>query len=216
MSQLLTPDTFEFFALYLLSGYVVIIVRSKFVAGLRPKAAELVIEAIVFSLIVQLAALALSHLLMWTGAKAWIIENIVTAQTAIGLFFYVKVLVLPTLLGTFIGVNLNAGWKNAIFRRLYLPVIHPVETGHDFAFGNGREPCFVLITFQDGTLVGGYFGENSLAASNSAKSDIYLERVYSMNDDGQWIEPTPGRSSLMSLSNFRSIEFLDNLETQNG
>ncbi|MGC1496445.1 MAG: DUF6338 family protein [Sulfitobacter sp.] len=209
MASLLTPETFEFFALYLLSGYVVIIVRSKFVAGLRPKPAELVIEAVVFSLIIQLAALLISTISKWTGLTTIITPTVLTKTTAASLFFYVKVLLLPTLLGLIIGSSLTAGWKNAFLRRLYLPVTHPVETGHDFAFGNSREPCFILVTYNDSTTVGGFFGENSLAASNFEKSDLYLERVYRINTDGVWSEPTPGRSGLISLSNVRSIEFLD-------
>ena len=150
----------------------------------------------------------------WVDLTSYITKYLFAQETAAAIYFYVKVLIIPTSLGVMIGWSLNSGWKNAFLRRLYLPATHPVETGHDFAFGNYRESCFVLATYQDSTLIGGYFGENSLAASNSEKSDLYLERVYAIDRNGKWTEPMPARSGLISLSNVRSIEFLDAEETK--
>jgi len=76
-TQLLAPDTFEFFARYLLAGYVVIIVRARWVAGLRPKTAEQIVEAVLFSLIVQAVAGACGRSTTWpptaglSGRSCW-------------------------------------------------------------------------------------------------------------------------------------------------
>ncbi|MEQ8896566.1 MAG: DUF6338 family protein [Roseovarius sp.] len=215
MSQLLSPDTFDFFASYLLAGYVVIIVRSRFVAGLRPKPSELLVEAILFSLVNQLLASMLVEASLLLGLTDWLDSAGFLPSSESRVYFFAKVLILPTILGVLLGYNLTAGWKNALLRRLSLPVIHPVQKGHDFAFGNDREPAFVIVTYFDGTTVGGYFGENSLAASDTNRSDLYLERLYSLGDEGVWEEPKPSRSGLINLQNVRSIEFLDNEGDQN-
>ena len=44
MQQLFTPESFEFFARYLLSGFIIILVRSKFVIANQPKPMEVFIE----------------------------------------------------------------------------------------------------------------------------------------------------------------------------
>ena len=65
------------------------------------------------------------------------------------------------------------------------------------------------MAYEDGTTVVGWFGENSLAATVTERSDLFLERLYFIAEDGSWTEPTPPRSGLVSLRNVRSIEFLD-------
>lgn len=215
-ADLLSPETFEFFATYLLAGYVVIIVRSRFVLGLRPKPAEIVIEAIIFSLVNELIASGLLEVSNWTGLTGAITERGWVAPGESRGFFFAKILVLPTLLGAVLGYNLTAGWKNALLRRLSLPIIHPVQKGHDFAFGSNRQPGFVIITYFDGTTVLGFFGEQSLASSDPERSDLYLERLYRSDDDGSWSQPDPPRSGLINLENVRSVEFLDPEGSHNG
>jgi len=213
MAQLLSPDTFEFFATYLLAGYVVIIVRSRFILGVRPKPAELVIEAIVFSLVNQMLATLIADLSNVTGLSTWLDAILGLPDSDSRLFFFLKVLVLPALLGMVLGYNLSAGWKNALLRRLSMPVTHPVRKGYDFAFGNERDTGLVEITYDDGTKIAGLFGEHSLAASDEDRSDLYLEQLYII-DNGNWKETKPPRSVWLSLRDVRSIEFLQAPEEQ--
>jgi len=201
MAALLTPETFEFFARYLVAGYIVIFVRSAFVAGLRPKPAELLIEAVVLSLLVQLFTTALSWLI------AALTPSLIDGATP-ELGFAVRILVVPACFGALLGVFLRSNWRNGVLRRLSLPVVHPVRKAHDFAFGNNRAPGLVEITYNDGTKIGGWFGVNSLAATDDARSDLYLERAYVISDEGTWTEPSQPRAVLLSLKDVRSIEFL--------
>lgn len=207
--QAVSAQTFELIATYLLAGYVVIITRSRFIIGVRPKPSELAIEAIIFSLVNQLLATLIADLSAYVGLSGLLDRSDVLPDSDSRLFFFLKVLALPALLGLLLGYNLSAGWKNALLRRLSMPVIHPVQKGYDFAFGNERPPGFVIVTYFDGTTVLGYFGADSLAASDPERSDIYLERLYIQNDKGDWEEPTPARSGVISLRDVRSIEFLD-------
>lgn len=212
---MLSPETFDFFATYLLAGYVVIIVRSRFILGLRPKPTELIVEAVIFSLVNQLAASAIAELSVYFGVNQFLNTVGVLPSYDSRVYFFAKILVLPTLIGSALGYNLTAGWKNALLRRLSLPVIHPVQRGHDYAFGNNREPGFVIVTYFDETTVAGYFGENSLAASDAQRSDLYLERLYLIDEVYEWQQPSPPRSGLISLQNVRSIEFLESERSRN-
>lgn len=208
MTQLLSPDTFEFFAKYLLAGYIVIIVRSRFVAGLSPKPMELLFEAVIFSLIVQVAVsfiVAVVTLVGWDIAGSAFMQG---SKGGLGAQFFLSVLFIPALLGYFLGRNLRAGWKNALLRRLSLPVTHPSQTGYDFWFGNEPDPCIMIVSYFDGTTIAGYFGPNSLAASNSEPRDILLEYIYTVDENGELAEPKIKRTALISLTSVRSIEFL--------
>ena len=211
MAQLLSPETFEFFATYLLAGYVVIIVRSRFILGVRPKPTELAIEAVIFSLVNQLLATLIADVSTVTGVSSWLDATVGLPGSDSKLFFFLKVLVLPSFLGMVLGYNLSAGWKNALLRRLSMPVTHPVRKGYDYAFGNERDAGLVEITYDDGTKIGELFGERSLAASDEDRSDLYLEKLYII-ENGNWEETKPPRSVWLSLRNVRSIEFLEDPE----
>lgn len=99
--------------------------------------------------------------------------------------------------------------------RIVSPNFHPTERAYDYAFTVGRGPSFVIVTYRDGTQVYGYFGPRSLAGSDEARSDIFLERLYTLSEDGQWIEASPPRSAILMLADLRSIEFIarENSET---
>lgn len=214
VASLLTPETFEFFARYLLAGYVVIFVRSAFVLGLRPKPTELLIEAVIFSLLAQLLLFGIeaAHSSLISTAFSQHFPLWVIAPSDV-LKLAVRVLIVPAAFGTTLGLFLQSNWRNGILRRLSLPVVHPVRRAHDFAFGSNRAPGLVEITFEDGTKIAGWFGESSLASTDQARSDLYLERAYLIDDAGDWKEPAQPRGILVNLTAVRSVEFLLPKET---
>lgn len=203
VTELFTPDNFDFFARYFLAGFILFSVRSRYVLGERAKPAEIVFEAIILSLINQLVFVVLTTFAIWLAARAPILNLSVSTRV----LFLAEVLVLPALLGVAFGWNLRQGWNTAVLRRLAMPVVHPTRRAYDYAFSD-RDESFVIINFRDGTTVYGFFGPASLAASDPNRSDIYLERLYDVDDDGQWTESTPSRSALISLDEIRSIEFV--------
>ena len=203
MSPLFGPETFEFFARYVIAGFVLWSVRSRYIAGERPRNAEVFLEVVVLSLVNQLVFVGLS------GLVAALLPKDAAVNLSADLALLLEVLLLPIILGIAFGVNLRRGWDRAVLRRLAMPVQNPVRTGYDFAFAERARPGFVIVTFQDGREVRGYFGTNSLASSDADRRDIFLERVYDIDQDQEWREPVPPRSAYLSLADVRSIEFLD-------
>ncbi|ARC88003.1 hypothetical protein B5V46_04930 [Rhodovulum sp. MB263] len=202
----------------MLAGYVVIFVRSAFVMGLRPKPAEILIEAIILSLIVQFIVYVLAafygSVVIASLSEHDLPDWLVDPPDILHLVFIV--LVVPTGLGWTLRLFLRSDWRNGLLRRLSLPVIHPVQRAHDFAFGDNRAPGLVEITFNDGTKIGGWFGEKSLAASDDSRSDLYLERAYIIDKNGTWHEPSHRRAILLNLRDVRSVEFLMEEKAEDG
>ena len=200
MVDLINPTNFEFFARYLLSGLIIIWIRSSFVNAERPKLTEMVVEAVILSLVNQLAFILLSELALFIRWPFHLSAPFV---------LLLESLLLPACLGLLFAYSLSAGWNRAILRRLSMPVQNPIRRAYDFAFLQNDIERFVILTYEDGTKVYGYFGENSLAATNPERSDIYLERLYDVDDSGQWYEKTPSRGGLLNLTGMRSLEFLE-------
>ena len=214
MQQLFTPESFEFFARYLLSGFIIILVRSKFVVANRPKPMEVFIEAIIFSFINQFVffVLALTGEFLFSvsfeSKDLFYLSRVPFYLSQVQ--FFLEILILPAVLGVLFGKNLARGWNHGMLRRLSMPIEHPTKRAYDYAFTHQRPPGFVIISFEDDTVVRGYFGENSLAASDSNRSDIFLERLYKVDENGNW-QDNHG-SAVVNLSGFRSIEFLHDQE----
>ena len=207
IQELFTPANFEFFARYFLAGFILFSVRNRYVLGERAKAGEIVVEAVILSLINQLVFLTLGYLK--SSVLGVLPETIAVwpAFTDATVSFYIEILILPACLGVLFGANLHRGWNRAFLRRISMPVVHPTRRAYDFAFAD-REPCFLLVNFKDGGSVYGFFGQDSLAASDPARSDIFLERLYDVGNEGQWTESKPSRSALIAIDDIRSIEFV--------
>ncbi len=209
MLDLLSPTNFDFFARFFLAGFILYSVRSRYVLGEKPKATEVVVEAVVLSLINQLVFMILTP--TFTGlagvlpASVLGLVNFVSGGRAP---FFIEVLILPATLGVMFGLFLRNGWNSAVLSRMAMPIVHPTRRAYDFAFGENRRESFVIVTYADGTTVYGFFGANSLAASDSERSDLYLEQLYDVEDDGTWVATKPPKAALLMLSDLRSIEFI--------
>jgi hypothetical protein len=209
LPDLLSPANFDFFARYLLAGFILLSVRSWFVSAQRPKATEVLFDSVILSLINQLVFLLTAPAVgLALSALPQAVPGFVHAITDGRGAFFAEVLLLPALLGALFGTALATGRGSGLLRRLAMPNTHPTERAYDFAFAQRSGPCFVILTYKDGTEVRGFFGTNSLAASDVDRSDIYLERLYSTDATGQWLEVDPPRAALLALDGMRSIEFL--------
>jgi len=213
MADLLRPETFEFFARYLLAGFVIISVRSRLTASRSPKPGEILLDAVVLSLINQAVFFGIGAILdSIPGVNALGIEF----GTGINsLAFYAEILVCPVILGIVFGRFAGSGTVGFVLRRLSMPGTHPIAEAYDFAFAGGKQKGFVILTYTDDTVIYGYFGDQSLAATDDKRSDIYLEALYVV-DEGQWKLASPPRAAWISLEGIRSIEFLKQEETGYG
>lgn len=85
----------------------------------------------------------------------------------------------------------------------------PYPTAWDFFFEQ-RLPVFVLITLQNGRMIGGLFGPESYAASYPRDGDIYLECMYHVNSNGVFGQPVAGsRGVLVRKEEYSHIELLE-------
>ncbi len=198
MQGFLTPETFEFFARYLLPGFVFLSARARFVQGERPRPAETLIEAVILSLLNQLIFLALF---------GWILHDASTPGTP-AWQLVLEVILLPAATGTLFGWLLGRNFVPASLRRLFMPLTKTVTSASEHAFARLEGPAFVIVGYADGRQVCGLFGDASLASSDLPNGGLYLERLYFVSDEGLWTETDPARAAWISLAGARSIEFI--------
>ena len=202
MTELLTPDTFDFFAKYLLAGFVFIYIRSFFAPGQKPMLAEVFAEAIIWSLINQ------------------VVYGMISAYSSVDLLskhlsLFLEVIVLPAVLGFLMGKLLFSRWFSSVCDKLSIPFVHPIQKAYFFAFTQ-PEVGYIIVTYNSGEQVYGYFGKKSLAASDQDGSDLYIEDIYVLAEDETWEPAVPPRSAWIRLSDVRSIEFIHSTNEERG
>lgn len=65
------------------------------------------------------------------------------------------------------------------------------RSAFDFAF-RGKQTLWVIVHMKDGRLVGGYFGLNSYATVEKDSGHLYLEELWKLGDEGQFVSPIAG------------------------
>lgn len=60
---------------------------------------------------------------------------------------------------------------------------HPIQKPWDYIFSK-QKPYFIKVVLTNGTIVGGYYGENSFSSSYPSPEQIYLEQSWIIKDNG--------------------------------
>lgn len=93
--------------------------------------------------------------------------------------------------------------KSRLMKKLQLPY----PTSWDYFFDQ-REPAYVLVHLSNGELIGGFYGEDSYAASFPNQGDLYLETVIKVDESGKFISVIEGsKGMLVEKQNYEYLEF---------
>lgn len=117
------------------------------------------------------------------------------------------IFIIPILLAVLRAEVIQHDRLGVVYHILRLRPISPIPTGWDWIFGR-TSACFVLVTLSDGTEIAGFFGPNSMASSDPERRDIFLEKVYTIPDDGgAWVEVSSSLGMYVDGSQIAFIEF---------
>ena len=113
----------------------------------------------------------------------------------------------PAALGVVTGLLSRRALVGRLLASYGFSTVHPVPTAWGYAFDQSRG-SWVLVTLVDGSTVAGAFEERSFASPDRAERDLFLQRVYRVEDDGPW-QPVPMSSGVwIDGQAIQTIEFL--------
>jgi len=94
-----------------------------------------------------------------------------------------------------------------IFSRWF---VSPIKRPWDWVFAR-LEPTWVIIHLHDGRKIGGIWDKKSYASSFPIKEQIYLEKVWRLDENGGFESPIEGSKGIIILGqDISSIEFFEN------
>jgi hypothetical protein len=88
-------------------------------------------------------------------------------------------------------------------------IVNPIQKPWDFVFSR-REPAWVIVHLKNGGVIGGKFGSKSFASSYPAKEQIYVEELWRLDDQRNFInriERTKG--SIVLGEDILAVEFFE-------
>lgn len=100
---------------------------------------------------------------------------------------------------------------------------HPIGRSWDYFFST-RQCCWVLVTLKNGKKYGGYYGSESFSSNSPEPEQIYLEKHWALDDDGDFDHELTDTLGIIILTNeIESVEFIkvktlepNNSEEENG
>ncbi len=153
--------------LYVRSQYV----RSQFTTGKLGLSSALLpyltVSYVYYALIFLIANLPLIRELGYQDPLGWIL-----------LVFFG-----PVIFGVLLGFDIQMDYTRGFLRKIGLNTVHAVPSAWDWKFNRVRQLKWVVVTLNDGTRIGGFFGANSFASSEPTERDIYLEWSCRINDE---------------------------------
>ncbi|EJD1896784.1 TPA: DUF6338 family protein [Escherichia coli] len=145
------------------------------------------------------------------------INNIFISHPVLYYLFYLFVLIIIPVLLPIILLKIRSCEK---VKRV-LP--HPIGRSWDYFFST-RQCCWVLVTLKNGKKYGGYYGSQSFASNSPEPEQIYLEKHWALDDDGDFDHELADTLGIIILTNeIESVEFIkvktlepNNSEEENG
>jgi hypothetical protein len=120
--------------------------------------------------------------------------------------------VLIALVGPLLVAECGRRWRYSSVRdgaldRLGISTAHAVRSGWNQALGS-IDGAFIRITTTDGRVIGGVYGQGSLAGYAEHDRDRYLVQRRVLDDDQWFVEPAPGTLGVwVPKESIASVEF---------
>lgn len=183
---------------YLLPGFLIAFVFSRFFAAKPRGLTESLINYLVLTAIYYSLTYPITGLIFGEGFDP-------KSPYTVLLFFMAG----PVAFGLLLGSLNRRNAFHRLLRRIGINMVHPVPSAWDWRFYNMRVGAFVLITLQDDSKVGGRFGPDSFASSDSAERDFYLDEIWHIDEHGEWTALGEKKGLLITGKEIKYIEFWD-------
>ena len=143
---------------------------------------------------------------------SWLVYLLLTAKffqenlAGAALGWGVVCLLGPVGIGLLSGYNTQKGWTRRLLQAIGLQPVHAIPTAWDGRFREMNEPHWMLITLQDGSEVAGLFGTRSWASSDPNERDLYIEKLFEIDNNGNWLKANSYKGMLIRPEEVRFIE----------
>lgn len=212
-----TRDALVIVILFFIPGFIADGVLSKQFVRTKREATELVLNIILLTLVNYAC---LSPVLLWLYHDSTALGYRDYLRTYPGFSLSMALIFgffAPALEGVIIGRVLRSSIGTKFLARVLDIQVNDPPTAWDYILTLPKDHYyFVIATLVDGSKVAGAFASRSYAASYPNDLDLYLEVVYTLDDEGQFGHPVVSSAGiLLRRADIRSLEFFGPQESTN-
>lgn len=190
----LTPAEFAAVIALFLPGFVSLKIHAFLIPGTRQGAAELLIDAVGYSL---MNGAVFSWAIFIASAE---ISSASPNYWKVGLFALLICVVGPVLWP----ILLRLVQRYWIRGKLLLG---EQKSAFD-AYFSTNQPCWIIVHLGDGSRIAGYFGESSFASAHPHSGDFYLQELWNLDANGHFKGPIANsKGALFHRSDYVWLEF---------
>lgn len=160
---------------FLVPGLIASFIRAQFVTGRMPSPTEAALPYLAISVIYYALVFPAIDYAIFTKLQGY----------RLFLLWFSLVFIGPAIFGFLLGLNTRLGLARKILAWFGLNPVHAVPTAWDWKFGRMEEQ-WILAVLKNGTKFAGFFGAESFVSSVPTERDIYIERVYEVNEQDEW------------------------------
>jgi hypothetical protein len=189
MTEFLTDQNVIAFTKFFVPGILILFIRSRFINSSLPPISEAAVAYVLISIVYNAATLPVTS--QWSFFSTW-------PGQALSSF------IIPFMIGLLAGLDIRYDWSFSFFKSIGIDVNHPIPSAWDWKMSK-IEPCYVMITLDDDTKWAGKFDVKSTASTDRHERDIYIEQVYDLDENNNWIARKSG--VWINRQHIKSIEF---------
>lgn len=134
-------------------------------------------------------------------------KSIINNEVIKAFLWFIIIFVSPIFIGLIIGYFRNKEVVRRFLQKLGLNPIHSIPTSWDYKFSKIKNTVWVIVTLEDGSIVPGKFSTSSFASSDNTERDIYIESVYKIMHDGEWVAHERNDGVIIKGDCIKYIEF---------
>ena len=194
MPELNSIETIYLVVAFLVPGLIASFIRAQFITGRMPSHTEAALSYLTLSIVYYALVFPLVE---YTPS----IEPPAYGKIAA---WFLLVFIGPSLFGLALGLWAQKEVGRRLLRRLQLNPVHAMPTAWDWKLSNTTE-AWVLVVLKDDTRFAGLYGSGSFASSDPEERDLYIEKVYEIDNKNFWHPRDNG--VLIGSDEIRTIEF---------
>lgn len=152
-------------------------------------------------------AYSITNCAIWSWLYNILYQNRNTLLSWYWVLVVLSTLICASLLAIVLGFIKQKEVLSKVLNKTNVNYINPTPTAWDYYFAK-QKPSWVIVTLLEGSKIYGRFDSSSFASSDRDERDIYIEEVYGIDKENNWIKNELSDGVLVSKSNIKTIEFM--------
>lgn len=191
-------DVVFYTAIFVLPGFIINGIISAFNTTKRISEGVLLLKCLSYSIV---------HCAIWSWMYKIIFEIAFKYPKTYWFLLVITTIVAASLLAIIMGLIQKKQIIRKMLARFKINILPSTPTAWDHCFSRD-ESAWVIVTLIDDRVIYGSFSTNSFASSESEERDLFIEKIYSLNDENLWIENEQNEGIYITREQIKTIEFL--------